>query len=60
MTRAVGAVFGALIVATFGAFFLAQRLKNAPPIVGRIGVYPFFSPNGDGRYDRAYVSFAPK
>jgi len=60
MTRLAAGVFGVLVIATFGAFFLAQRLKNSPPIVGEIGVLPFFSPNGDGRFDKARVTFRPK
>jgi N,N-dimethylformamidase beta subunit-like protein/flagellar hook capping protein FlgD len=60
MTRLAAGVFGVLVVATFGAFFLAQRLKNSPPVVGQIGVYPFFSPNGDGRFDKARLTFRPK
>ena len=60
MTRLVAGVFGVLVVATFGAFFLAQRLKNSPPVVGEIGVFPFFSPNNDGRFEKARVTFRPK
>jgi hypothetical protein len=60
MTRLAAGAFAALVVATFGAFFLAQRLKNAPPVVGQIGVFPFFSPNGDGRFDKARLTFRPK
>jgi hypothetical protein len=60
MTRLAAVVFGVLVIATFGAFFLAQRLKNSPPIVGEIGVFPYFSPNGDGRLDKARVTFRPK
>jgi len=44
------AVFLALVAATFGAFFVAQRLKGAPPVVELQGVR-WFSPNGDGRKD---------
>jgi hypothetical protein len=43
-------VFLALVAATFGAFFVAQRLKGAPPVVELKGVR-WFSPNGDGRKD---------
>ena len=60
MNRLAAGVFGVLVVATFGAFFLAQRLKNSPPVVGEIHVFPFFSPNGDGRFDKARVTFQPK
>ncbi len=60
MSRLAAAVFGALVIATFGAFFAAQRLKNAPPVLSRLSVFPFFSPNRDGRFDRARVSFRVK
>jgi flagellar hook assembly protein FlgD len=60
MTRLAAGVFGVLVVATFGAFFLAQRLKNAPPVLGEIGVRPFFSPNGDGRFDVTRITFRVK
>jgi len=43
-------VFLALVAATFGAFFVAQRLKGAAPVVELSGVR-WFSPNGDGRKD---------
>lgn len=45
-------VFLALVLATFGAFFAAQRLKGAPPVVGLKG-QRWLSPNGDGRKDTA-------
>ena len=35
MNRLTAGVFALLVVATFGAFFVAQRLKNAPPVLGR-------------------------
>jgi flagellar hook assembly protein FlgD len=60
MNRLAAGVFGVLVVATFGAFFLAQRLKNSPPVLGEIGVRPLFSPNGDGRLDVTRVSFRVK
>ena len=57
MSRLAGAVFAALVVATFAAFFVAQRLKAAPGVVGEFRHNPFFSPNRDGRFDRATVRF---
>ena len=60
MTRLTAGVFAVLVIATFGAFFVAQRLKNAPPVLSRLTVFPFFSPNGDGRFDVARVSFKVK
>jgi len=55
--RTAIAVFGALVAATFGAFFVAQNLKNQPSILQQVRVYPFFSPNADGRYDGARLLF---
>jgi N,N-dimethylformamidase beta subunit-like protein len=57
VSRLAGAVFAALVVATFAAFFVAQRLKAAPGAVGEFRHSPFFSPNHDGRFDRATVRF---
>jgi hypothetical protein len=48
------AVFLALVAATFGAFFVAQRLKGSPPVVELRGVR-WFSPNGDGRKDTSAI-----
>jgi hypothetical protein len=44
-----------LVGATFGAFFVAQRLKGAPQVVQLHGIV-WFSPNGDGHRDVADVS----
>ena len=53
-TRRIAAIaFGVLVLATFAAFFLAQRLKQAPPAVEARVVTRVFSPNGDGRADVA-------
>jgi hypothetical protein len=57
MTRAATAVFAALVVATFGAFFLAQRLKHEPSVVKGFRSVAIISPNGDGRKDRSPMSF---
>jgi hypothetical protein len=53
-------IFGVLVAATFAAFFVAQRLKNAPTVVQGLSRTPRFSPNGDGRFDRARVTFKLK
>lgn len=67
--RAAVIVFGVLVVATFAAFFIAQRLKNAPSVVQGLkidtgsrvkGDPPAFSPNGDGRRERARITFRLK
>jgi flagellar hook assembly protein FlgD len=60
MNRLGAGVFAVLVIATFGAFFVAQRLKNAPPVLGQIGVPGFFSPNGDGRFDVTRLTFRVK
>jgi type III secretion system FlhB-like substrate exporter len=52
VTTLARVVFLALVAATFGAFFVAQRLKGAPPVVQLQG-QRWFSPNGDGRKDHA-------
>ena len=51
MTRPARAVFVLLVVATFAAFFVAQRLKSAPQVAGIRKMTQHFSPNGDGRRD---------
>lgn len=60
MTATARTAFGLLVVATFAAFFAAQQLKSTPPRVQQLQVTPFFSPNRDGRFDRARVSFELK
>ena len=60
MSRAALAVFAALVVATFGAFFVAQRLKNEPPAVQDFTVRPYVSPNQDGRSESAAFAFRLK
>lgn len=52
-----GIAFAALIVATFAAFFITQRLKREPGALGQVRATPFFSPNQDGRFDRARIGF---
>ncbi len=52
MTSLARLAFLALVAATFGAFFVAQRLKGSPPVVELRGIR-WFSPNGDGRKDRS-------
>jgi flagellar hook assembly protein FlgD len=51
LSRPAVAVFLLLVGATFGAFFAAQRLKGATPIVELRGAKSPFSPNGDGVRD---------
>ena len=54
MSTLARAVFLALVAATFGAFFVAQRLKGSAPVVELRGVR-WFSPNGDGRKDTSAI-----
>ena len=51
------AVFALLVAATGAAFFVTQRLKTQDPVVKRLALQRFFSPNGDGRKERAGISF---
>jgi hypothetical protein len=60
MRRTPVIIFGALVAATFAAFFVAQRLKNAPSVVQQFNATYVFSPNRDGRKDRAHVTFKVK
>ncbi len=60
MSRVARAVFAVLVVATFGAFFVAQRLKNSPTVVQYLSRRPQLSPNGDGRFDTTAFSFRLK
>jgi hypothetical protein len=60
MNRVAGLAFAVLVLATAGAFFAAQELKSTPPVVQQLTITPFFSPNRDGRFERARVSFVLK
>jgi hypothetical protein len=61
VTATARIVFAVLVCATFGAFFAAQELKSTPPLVQFVTRQsPYFSPNQDGRFDRARVSFRLK
>ena len=51
MTVVARVTFLVLLGATFAAFFVAQRLKSAPPTIRVKGLAVLFSPNGDGRRD---------
>jgi flagellar hook assembly protein FlgD len=57
VTRVAAGVFAALVVATFAAFLVAQRLKNTPSVVQRVMGARVFSPNQDSRFDRMRLSF---
>lgn len=53
-------VFALLVIATFSAFFVAQRLKNSPPVIGDIFRNPLLSPNRDGRFETTTIRFTLK
>src|SRR3954453_9480336 len=55
--RAPAVIFGVLVVATVAAFFVTQRLKRSTPVVRKIEMPVYVSPNGDGRKDVAHISF---
>ncbi|MEA2398018.1 MAG: hypothetical protein QOK25_1574 [Thermoleophilaceae bacterium] len=57
MNRSAQVVFALLVVATVGAFFVTQRLKTGQPVVKRLALQRYFSPNGDKRKDRASIAF---
>ena len=61
MTRFAQVVFAVLVVATGAAFFLAQKLKTADPVLlsFRLGSEAI-SPNGDGRFERQRITFRLK
>lgn len=63
--RAAAVAFAVLVVGTFAAFFVAQRIKRAPPVIQALrfatgGPGRVFSPNGDGRRDRLDVALRLK
>ena len=60
MSTLARVVFALLVAATFGAFFVAQRLKSAESVAEYTQLIRFFSPNGDGRRDSARITFKVK
>lgn len=59
MTRASRVVFALLVLATLGAFVIAQKLKSGPPLIMKPAFYSVFSPLTDepGKPRRARISF---
>lgn len=51
------AVFALLVIATFTAFFVAQRLKRADAPISVLHLTEVISPNRDGVKDRARIVF---
>ena len=60
MSQLARVVFALLVAATFGAFFVAQRLKSAESVAEITKVRRYFSPNGDGRRDVTRITFTVK
>jgi len=57
-SRLAAAVFLLLVAATIGAFFVAQRLKQQPPLLRYRASDKAFSPNSDGVRDTARIRFS--
>ncbi len=53
-------VFAALVLASFAAFFITQRLKHTPTVVQRFELIPFFSPTPSGHHKEERISFKIK
>jgi hypothetical protein len=51
------AVFAALVLACFVAFFLTQRLKHRPTAVQQFKLTPNFAPTPGGRHKQELISF---
>ncbi len=49
--------FVVLVLSTFAAFFVAQRLKSEPPVINVPQITQYFSPNGDGKKDVSDIAF---
>ena len=60
MTTLARIVYGLLVLATFAAFFVAQRLKHSPTVVQKIELTPVFSPTGHSGLHREKISFRIK
>lgn len=61
MTRFLSrALFAVLVAATFAAFFVAQRVKRAQPVIEKVTFTKYLSPNGDGIRDRGRLAFRLK
>jgi hypothetical protein len=50
-------VFALLVLASFAAFFVTQRLKHTPTVVQGIERTPYFSPTAGGRHGVERISF---
>jgi hypothetical protein len=50
-------VFALLVIASFAAFFVTQRLKHTPTVIERIELTPRFSPSRTGHLKHEAISF---
>lgn len=57
MTRTARIAFALLVLGTFAAFVVTQKLKSSPPLVVRPHVFAVFSPAPDARVRAAKISF---
>lgn len=55
--RARAIAFALLVVATFAAFFIVQRIKKEPAGITKVRLTRLISPNGDGTRDRGAIRF---
>ena len=55
--KLAAAVFAALVLACFLAFFLTQRLKHRPTSVQQFKLTPNFAPTPGGRHKQEQISF---
>lgn len=55
--RARAIAFALLVVATFAAFFIVQRIKKEPSGIEDVRITRLISPNDDGRRDRGLIRF---
>jgi hypothetical protein len=55
--KLAAAVFTALVIACFLAFFLTQRLKHRPTSVQQFKLTPNFAPTPAGRHKQEQISF---
>ncbi len=50
-------IFALLVLASFAAFFVTQRLKHTPTVVQEFQLTPFFSPTPQGHLKQEQISF---
>ena len=55
--RVARGVFALLVIASFAAFFVTQRLKHTPTAVQLFMLTPFFSPTPSGHIKQERISF---